>query len=48
MEAANDMARTEIDSAYGYSSFDRMRRKFLLTRWKTKEEESRGKRKGRL
>ena len=48
MEAANDVAQTEIDSAYGYGSFDRMRRKFLLTRWKRKEEESRGKRRGRL
>ncbi len=37
MEAANDVAQTEIDSSYGYGSFDRMRRKFLLTRWKMRE-----------
>lgn len=34
MEAHNDVAQTEIDAGYGYRSFDRFRRKFLLTRWK--------------
>lgn len=36
MEAANDVAQTMIDQAYGYNSFDRFRKRFLLMRWHKK------------
>ena len=32
MEAANDVAQTFIDAAYGYCNFDRFRKRFLLLR----------------
>ncbi len=33
MEAGNDVAQTMIDAAYGYHSFERFRKRFLLMRW---------------
>ncbi len=33
MEAANNVAQTLIDSAYGYRNFERFRKRFLLIRW---------------
>lgn len=36
MEAANDVAQTMIDAAYGYHNFDRFRKRFLLMRWNSK------------
>lgn len=33
MEAANDVAQTMIDAAYGYRNFERFRKRFLLMRW---------------
>lgn len=36
MEAANDVAKTMIDAAYGYHNFDRFRKRFLLMRWNKK------------
>ena len=37
MEAANDVAQTFIDAAYGYGNFERFRKRFLLLRWGKKE-----------
>lgn len=37
MEAANDVAQTMIDAAYGYHNFDRFRKRFLLMRWSSKK-----------
>ena len=37
MEAANDVAQTMIDAAYGYRNFERFRKRFLLMRWKGKQ-----------
>ena len=36
MEAANDVAQTMIDAAYGYRNFQRFRKRFLLMRWNRK------------
>ena len=36
MEAANDVAQTMIDAAYGYQNFERFRKRFLLMRWNKK------------
>ncbi len=37
MEAANDVAQTMIDAAYGYRNFERFRKRFLLMRWNKKK-----------
>lgn len=37
MEAANDVAQTLIDAAYGYVNFARFRKRFLLMRWNKKK-----------
>ncbi len=36
MEAANNVAQTLIDAAYGYRNFERFRKRFLLIRWNKK------------
>ena len=36
MEAANNVAQTLIDAAYGYRNFERFRKRFLLIRWPKK------------